>query len=219
MISPDQFINYLKAGEIPPEPPEGSSLGGHIWDLDTMLYHCRHEATERGMWAIVDKVWTKKLAAWIGDRTCLEVMAGAGWLAKALSEHGIDIVATDSGDWDDHHPKAQFVYQIEITEGEEAAKKYHDKDILIISWPPYGEDAICHICEQWGSDKPIILISEDDGGCNAPPEFWSKFHIINDQPDIPLMAWTGIHDRVFIGHYRGRQQRRHEREAAEKDEA
>ena len=47
------------------------------------------------MWSLVDSVWTRDLADWIDQRICLEVMAGASWLAKALSAHGSSLVATD----------------------------------------------------------------------------------------------------------------------------
>jgi hypothetical protein len=205
MIDIDDFKEYLKRCEIPPEPPKGSSPFGNTWDhADISMWVGRDDIISRGMWAIVDKIWTKKLAKWIGGRTCLEVMAGAGWLAKALSEYGIDIIATDNGAWDARHSKMVIVHPIEKLNGIEATHKYCDRDILIISWPPYGDMDICHICEQW-MDKLIIYIGEDDGGCNAPEEFWQRFNTIKPQPRIPLMAWSGIRDSVYIGIYSEKQ--------------
>ena len=203
MISGEKFIEYLKSGEIPPEPPEGSSIGGCDWSIGKYSEKdWRGEATSRGMWAIVEKSWVSCLAEWIGNRSCVEVMAGAGWLAKALANAGIDVVANDNGEWDERHSKMIFVHNVEKLDGVEAAKKYADREILIISWPPYGDMAICDICENWTFPKTIIYIGEGEGGCNAPDEFWNRFHTIKNYPDIPLMAWNRIHDHVFIGTFR-----------------
>ena len=199
MIKIEKFIKYLKSGEIPPEPPVGTSLYGRKFSIETER---RSEATERGMWAIVDKIWTKNLANWIGNKKCLEVMAGAGWLAKALNEYEIDIIATDNGEWDKRHSKMIFVHNIEKLSGIKAVKKYSNRDILIVSWPPYEETEICQICKKWGSKKPIIYIGEGVEGCNAPNEFFNNFQKIDDPPEIPWMAWNGIHDSVIIGYYK-----------------
>ena len=201
MNDTEAFIEYLNSGEIPPGPPRGTSPYGCAYNTD---WPSRSEAIARGMWAVVDKVWTKKLADWIGNRTCLEVMAGAGWLAKALSDYGVDIVATDNGEWDERHNKMVIVHEIEKISGIKAVKKYSDREVLIVSWPPYEEKTICKICEQWGKTKPIVYIGEDNGGCNAPDEFFDCFCPIDPQPDIPLMAWSGLHDYVSIGYYSAR---------------
>ena len=201
MITLLEFATCLKAGEIPPGPPEGSSPQGRDWG-SAASSRFRSDITARGMWAIVDRVWTKALADWIGERTCLEIMAGAGWLAKALSDYGIDIIATDNGEWDERHSKIVFVHKIERLNGLESVKKYKDRDILIASWPPYEDLAICHICKEWGSEKPIIYIGEESEGCTATDKFFEHFQQIENQPHIPLMAWGGLHDTVIIGHYR-----------------
>lgn len=204
MLEIEDFIDYLKRGEIPPEPPYGSSPHGRNYNPGISIYPGRDEVTARGMWAIVDKIWTKKLAQWIGKRTCLEVMAGAGWLAKALSDFGTDIVATDNGDWDERHNKMVFVCPIEKLDGLKAVDKYKDREILIISWPPYGDMGIHYICKKW-TRKPIIYIGESDGGCNAPEVFWVHFKEIDPQPKIPLMAWNGLHDSAHIGYYNAKE--------------
>lgn len=199
-ISAKEFIECISIGDIPEFPPVGSSVGGNIYDFHIDHFSAREECTSRGMWAIVDKVWTKELAGWIGERSCLEVMAGAGWLAKALTEHGAKVIATDSASWSKKHHKMLHVFEIKKLDGFHAVKKY-DADILIVSWPPYGEFDICRICETWGRERPVVYIGEGKGGCNAPDEFWNHFKQIENQPNIPLMAWRGIHDYVFIGNY------------------
>ena len=200
MIAIETFLESLRRGEIPQGPPVGTSSYGNNWNIgDIDSYKARDEVTARGMWAIVDKIWTKKLADWINNHLCLEVMAGAGWLAKALTEYGVNIIATDNGTWDKRHSKMQIVYPIEKLSAIASVRKYSDRDILIVSWPPYGDMAICRFCKKW-TGKPIIYIGEGNGGCNAPDEFFKHFHY-SDTVNIPMMAWNGLHDSVLIGEY------------------
>lgn len=200
MLSIEKFVEYLDQGQIPPTSPEGTSLGGFGYypgDFEKGLVG-RREATERGMWAIVDLYWTAMLATRLEGKKVLEIMAGAGWLAKALSLHGVQITSTDSGDWDSRHSKMRRVYKVQKMEGIDAVREYRNHDVLLISWPPYGDTEICRICEEWV--KPIIYIGEGHGGCNAPDEFWDNFNC--QEVDVPMMSWDGIHDGVYAGMYK-----------------
>jgi hypothetical protein len=194
-----KFLIYLEKNQIPPAPPECASPGGHDFKLDNidLKYEGRRAATKRNMWAIVDQVWTKQLADWIGNRRCLEVMAGAGWLTKALNNYGINIIATD---FICHQYK--MVFDIKQMCASTAVKKYADRDILIMSWPPYSSNIDIITAKLWGSNKPIVYIGEGQNGCTGTEKFWQHFEVIEDHPQIDLMAWPGIHDYVFIGHYK-----------------
>lgn len=201
----DNFLATVRLNQIPPSAPAPLNAAG--WGSCFSLadaapyWDGRRECTSRGMWAIVTLDWTRQLADWIGERKALEIMAGAGWLAKALHDHGVDIVATDSQSWDDRHDQMIRLCPIEQQEATEAVCKYADADLLICSWPPYGDGAIYRAAEAWGSERPIVYIGEGEGGCNAPDEFWSHFRELEDAPDIPLKSWRGIHDHIFIGNY------------------
>jgi len=201
------FIDCLKNQKIPPSSPDGLVSGGWTdWScigkniIDDMIQsgRARIECMNVGMWAIIDQEWTKYLAQWIDNRTCLEVMSGAGWLAKALSMHGIDIIATDNDSWCGVESMWQFekVHSIEMIDAVKATEKYKDKDILIISWSPYDDHTICEVCDEWGTDKPIIYIGEQDG-CNAPEEFFENFEVPEGAPEFGMKSWDGIHDVVL----------------------
>jgi len=196
-----EFMSYIQKGSVPPLPPDGTSRYGfnlnHLGDIG--FYEARRECNLRGMWAIVDKRWTHILADWIGNRKCLEVMAGGGWLAGALSDFGIAIIATDDHSWLKNHTKMMPVFPVQHLDAIGSVRLYSDSDILIVSWPPYGDETICDVCREWGSERPIVYIGEGDGGCNAPECFWNQFERMDDFPDIPLMCWDGIHDSVFSG--------------------
>ena len=202
----DEFFNYLSKGEIPPEP-----LGLFRPDISKPLnpsrllsnYKARLKAISYGMWAIVDLKWTKLLADWASTGRVLEIMAGAGWIAKALTLHGVDIIATDDYSWDAHdsYSRMKKIHKIEKLTALDAVAQYGDNsEILLVSWVPYDETDICEACDLWGTDKPIIFIGEGGGGCNATDEFFENFQEING-PKIPLQQWEGLHDYVQFGYW------------------
>jgi len=202
MISPQEFMNYLQNGEIPPSAPYGTSIFGNdlrIYLDDETLWKIKSECKEEYMmWAIVTREWTERLADWIGDRKCLEIMAGSGWLSKALSEFGVDIIATDDFSWGFHKKHRKYVFPIEKMNATLAIRLNTDREILIVSWP-YMDRAIEYACREWGNERPIVYIGEDYGGCTATDYFHKNFQKDHSAPRIPLLTWPGIHDEIMIG--------------------
>jgi hypothetical protein len=199
----EEFIDCINNGEIPLFAPEGSSTGGWRSSGETFLetFQARMRCNNLGMWAIVFHEWVKELAKWIDHRQCLEIMAGAGWLAKALKQCDISITATDDFSWNtEQHAKIAPVFPISNYEASKAIININ-ADILIVSWPPYDCNAIVKACEVWGTEKPIIYIGEDQGGCNATDAFFERFKLIKNHPDISMKSWNGIHDHVKIGYW------------------
>jgi hypothetical protein len=206
------FLYYIRNKEVPPYPPNSTVLRGkncygilpppdflsNLVQKGNKRFFIRDEIQARfGMWAIVDKVWTKALAHWIGNRKVLEIMSGAGWLAKALKEYGVNIVATDNFSW---QARDTVVYPVEDLEAAEAVKKYIDADVLLVSWPSYKSRTIAGACNVWGCERPIIYIGELQGGCTASDSFF-KFFEETEPNDIPLRSWYGMHDTILIGHW------------------
>jgi hypothetical protein len=154
------------------------------------------------MWAVIDMTWTRDLAVWIRNRRVLEIMAGRGWLAKALALHGIQIVATDNGAWSSSYANRSPVFEVNRFEALAAIETFdHGADILLVSWPPYGDTTIGRAAEIWGSDRPIIYIGENCGGRNVPEEFFEYFNVLEGL-SFPLKSWYGFHDNVLVGYYR-----------------
>ena len=130
-------------------------------------------------------------------------MAGRGWLAKALSEEGIDIIATDDNSWGDKHNKALSVYAIIFMDAIKAIRKFGaDCEVIIMSWPPYNGEIATKVLKAWGQNKPVVYIGEGYGGCNAPDSFWQCWRECSEI-QIPLAHWYGLHDHIEIGYYSG----------------
>lgn len=200
-----RFLDDLEGGRVPKLIPiVADEWGRRFADFSTSLhgacmrdFGARDLATQHfGMWALVDMVWTKRLANWIGCRTVLEIMAGNGWLSRALSLHGVRCFATDSREQNWPAPPVFPVHKVSAIK---AVKRYR-ADILVISWPPYECDVIVEACK-WRGSRPIIYIGEGDGGCNAGEEFWEHFD--GDILEVDLPQWQFIHDYVWAGHWRG----------------
>jgi hypothetical protein len=204
MPSRQQFIETLDRLEIPDSPPF-TRRTFRMWeslDGEREFVDYRQEATKRGMWALVYCCWVEILAHWIGDRQVLEIMAGRGWLAKALKESGVQVTATDDGSWDERHSKSGPVCEVLTLDAIEAIEKLGSTaDVLIVSWPPYGDEAVSKATAAWGENRPIVYIGESHGGCNAPDSFWQHWREDSDAPEIPLAQWEGLHDIIEIGYY------------------
>ena len=169
--------------------------------LDDWANHdMRSLATQTyGMWAMVDLHWTGHLyRKYLIGKQVLEIMAGAGWLAKALEAHGANIRATDSMRW--HKLKEwQCVHPVEKMTSNKAVRTYGKRsDVLICSWPPYESQEMTRACQLFGPGKTIIYIGEGVGGCNADETFFNGF-IERESFNIP--QWSGMHDSVYIGQW------------------
>jgi len=187
-----EYLNCIEQGIIPDYPPESLDL------TEFYKINPRDFCTKRGLWTVIDKQWTKQLSKWIGRRKVLEIMAGGGWLSKALSEHGTKIMATDDYSWDnDSHPLMKRVYNVIPSHSLEAIALYN-ADILLCSWPPYADEAMYRAARLWGNKKPIIMIGEGQGGCTATDEFFENFRV---EKSIYIPQWWGFHDYIQIGYF------------------
>jgi hypothetical protein len=195
-----QYVEEIEAGRVPKFSP-----GIPGFDFRLGYFYARTRCINRGCWAIVDQQWTKQLADWIGTRTVLEVMAGGGWIAKALKDHGVDIVATDDYSWPkggNGHSNLPTWDDLPVTKmGALKAVRTIPADILLVSWPPYSDTAIVRICNTWGTTRPIIHIGEGQGGCTACDKFYERFKEDEEAPIIMLGQWPGIHDHLTIGYW------------------
>jgi uncharacterized UPF0146 family protein len=163
------------------------------------LYGFRWECADRGMWAIVTMEWTRKLAAYLRGMRVLEVMAGAGWLARALADHGVEVVATDNNSWARQHKLARPVYDVIQMDAIDAVH-VATADALMVSWPPQDDTTIVDVARAWGPSKPIVYVGEWAGGCNAPGAFFAGW---NSAITLPIPVWPSMKDGVEIGYWKG----------------
>jgi hypothetical protein len=206
----EDFMTCITNGDIPPEPPDGLLTGDDgAWSpaLDAAqtygdFLRARTACLEQGMWAIVDRRWTAELAQWLGARRVLEIMAGRGWLAKALTLHGIQVSASDDGSWAGRQASLTPLCEVQPLDALAAVYTLGEQaEVLLVSWPPAGDPALCQVAAAWGGDRPIVYLGEGRGGRNAPAAFFDALPLV-EALEFSLPSWYGFHDAVWIGHYR-----------------
>lgn len=183
------------------------------FSMDSTLqsYKERDKWLKLGMFAFVCWDWVIPFTAWIGNRRCLEVMSGAGWLAKALREKNIDIIATDDYSWGKRKGWPVVSEVIEMNAMSAILNYAHQCDILIISWPYMNDDAY-HAIKAAHDTNPtmlVVYIGEGDGGCTASDRFFEHFEEIEQQEFNEIKdqfkSWWGIHDTISVGRFRGKE--------------
>ena len=111
-----------------------------------------------------DPEFIHELSIFLKDRVVLEIFAGNGYLAKRLSEHGINIRSTsifkgyDMTDMEMH-------FSVEELSADDAIRKYGETaDVLLMSWPEANNDALKASIQFFntanGDGKKIVYIGE-----------------------------------------------------------
>lgn len=155
----------------------------------------RQQVIERfGMWALLTWDFVQTLARHLQGKRVLEVFSGTGWLAWALGQKGVNVLATDDYSW--HFPIPPKV-PVQKMDAVQAVKRYRRwANVLLMCWPPMGLAAE-RALEQWPPGRAVVYIGEPRGGCTASEGFFDLFVI---DKVLHIDQWDGLHDYCFIGH-------------------
>ncbi len=201
MQSIDAYVDQILHGEVPSFPPYIPNWGVSNFEA---IYEAKDKVKKAGMFALVDEQMAQRLADVIKKATnlssprVLEVMAGVGWLARALSDTGLDVEAVDDASWS-FHTTAPQIYPVRRMDALEAVTAY-EADCLVVSWPPYTEEHIVVVCNAWGTTRPIVYIGEGEGGCCACDAFFAQMNM--EAVEVGMAQWDGLHDRVYLGYWK-----------------
>ncbi|MCH9054150.1 MAG: SAM-dependent methyltransferase [Proteobacteria bacterium] len=107
-----------------------------MWPLVWQKNRLMPLAEPEGIYCFYSRQLIEKLAVLIGSRSCLEIAAGDGTLARFLKNHGVRITATDNCSWKYavHYPDS-----VVKRDAREALKAYAP-EAVICSWPPADND-------------------------------------------------------------------------------
>lgn len=112
----------------------------------------------RGIWCFYSRSLISRLAALIGDRTCLEIAAGDGTLSGFLLEAGVDVTATDDYSWSDSISFPDSV----LEQDARTALRAHKPEVVICSWPPAGNPFEKHVFETPSVQCYIVIGSQHE---------------------------------------------------------
>lgn len=193
-------LNFVKAmQEYRKIPFEESHLSS------TKDFYIRERYTDLGMYAFVSWRWVIPLVKWLGNKKCLEVMAGRGWLAYALRQKGVDIIATDDYSWSDKQGWLPPLTEIERIDAVKAVEKYgKEVDIVIMSWPYMDNTAYKTLKTLQKVNKDALVIYIGGGEFTADEDFRNSFEYVEDKhfwEDVShsYQSWSGIRDRLTLG--------------------
>lgn len=146
-----------------------------------------------GNYVIITNELIETLSDFLYGKKVLEVMSGTGMLAWHLQENGVDILATDSGEWNLPEIQEGFVKRIDAVQ---ALKKYDNADIILMCWP-YMDDAAYKVLKSLNKNQKLICCGEMNG-CTADRDFWNhyKCEVINE---INYSSFQGFKDNFYIG--------------------
>ncbi|MDP1826085.1 MAG: class I SAM-dependent methyltransferase [Archangium sp.] len=88
----------------------------------------------RGIYCFYSQELVAALVTLIAGRSCLELAAGDGTLARFLSERGCPVTATDDASWSH---AISYPAGVERLDAKSALRKYAPK-VVLCSWPPPG---------------------------------------------------------------------------------
>lgn len=156
----------------------------------------RDDYTKLYSWPIISKKLCLDISKFLNTekiKTCLSVMSGNGYLEKSLIELNCDIISTDINAL--KHNLNNVLQKDAIT-----AILEYDKDVLLISWPPYEDNNIEEVLKlalQIGY-KYIIYIGEFYGCCATEKFFNILYKMTNEITEIKINNFHHIYDRCVI---------------------
>lgn len=193
----DKLINGLKNKVIPREYPKDV-----IYSFGS--YEYRNIVIKLQGFPLITEKNLDPIIKYIGDKKCLEVMAGTGSFSYYLKSKGVDIIATDNHQWELSGRWSESWCNIENIDCVEAIGKYSDREVIIISWPYMDSNAYkCLLKMREVNPKAtMIYIGEWCCGCTANDDFFENLNIINNdyitEANKNYNNWFGIHDRIYL---------------------
>lgn len=155
-------------------------------------------------YSLVSKDWVKPLANWIGDKKCLEIMAGKGTLSYALQSEGKSVIATDGYNWSQFNFNSLWT-NVEKLDALEAIERYgRDVDIIIMSWCYMDEVGYKSLLKmrEVNPNAVMLYIGEPYGGCTGNDALYDSMIEIDDAEINEINSiyprWRGIYDRLFL---------------------
>jgi len=183
-------LKYNKIDKIKVDPKffdKTSKIEAHRWELFR-----RHFA-----YTFPTKEMIDKMVEFIGNDGVIEVGAGKGLHAYLLQLKGVNIITTDDYSW--ATPQNGYAFMnIEKLSHLDSIKKYNDKNVLLLIWPPFDNPMAYDTLKTFKGNK-FIFIGEEEGGATGDDKFHKllkKEWYLKDTVEIPqfIMAF----DKVYM---------------------
>lgn len=180
----------------------GPFVGGYRGDGDAKMYTRRGDLTSKYAWTITDPATVAFVAEHAGARV-VDPLAGTGYWAWLLSQHGIDVAASDlnppdlvgKNQW--HRDGTVFV-PVARAGAVEAVTVHGDDRTLLLSWPPYDDPIGRRVLDAYRGQR-VVYIGEGAYGCCGDDAMWSALEADWTQvAEHRPVQWWGMHDWVTV---------------------
>lgn len=198
-----QIRNELEAHIIPESYPDLISNFNMMLISSLSPEIIRDEIINISSYCLISKDWIRVLSHLLKGKRCLEIMSGLGMLSKALQDEKIEIIATDSKEWE--FEKDHYWTEVKTMDAISAIEIYgRDMDFIICSWIPYPSDIGQKVLLKMREVNPklkMVYIGEF-GGCCADESFFELCKVErNDdiyRANQIFKSWAGIHDHIYL---------------------
>jgi hypothetical protein len=157
----------------------------------------RHKLVSEYAWTITDPDTVAFVVKHCGP-SVVDPLAGSGYWAWLLGQHGVDVAASDlkpgASIWHRHGVHLPVVGQ----EGPLAVRLAGPERTLLLSWPPYDEPVGAELVEAYQGDR-IVYIGEGPYGCCGDDRMWQLLkagwaEVASHRP----VQWYGLRDWVTV---------------------
>lgn len=107
-----------------------------LWPLVWQKKRLMPLVQPKGIYCFYSRALIEALAGMIASRSCLEIGAGDGTLARFLKEQGVQLTATDNHAWKNSVQYPDWVIKLDARE----ALSRYAPEVVICSWPPAHND-------------------------------------------------------------------------------
>lgn len=156
---------------------------------------------EYGIWSLPNLETASLIKEQYHVQTSLEIMAGNAYWSKALSEVGVDAIASDSFSWAKSSTTGKIpIFETENLDALSAIKKHPEVDLILCSWAPnFGEDDL-EILDLYRSleHQPVLLFIGEKFGATNSTSFWCEAKTrTNKKINHSFQSFDFIHEEVF----------------------
>lgn len=174
--------------------PHGDNADYDTWAKNTPQ---RHDHVARYSWTITDPATVGFVVQHSGGRM-VDPMAGTGWWAHILAEHGVDVACSDLAPGTNHWHDGQPLWAPVAAAPAVDAVAAHPDRTLFLAWPPYDRPDGVDTVRAYAGQR-LILIHEGEGGCIGDDALFAELDTnwVEMADHVPVQ-WFGMHDRITV---------------------
>ena len=129
-----------------------------VWPLIWQRRRLMPLVERKGIYCFYSREFVDALARLVGTRSCHEIGAGDGTLARFLSRAGVMIAASDNYSWSDRIDYPAEVLRMDAS----AALRRFEPQVVICSWPPAGNGFEQHIFRTPSVELYVAIVSRHE---------------------------------------------------------